>query len=125
VRREAPTLESAVLEAMEEHHVVEWLLSELQHTDPADERFVPKVTVLIENVRHHVREEEHDLFPAVRAAMGRSELGELGARLAEGKIPAPTRPLLRLSDTPPGNLITGAVAGAVDKARDTVAARAR
>ena len=54
-RREAPKLESDVLEAMEEHHVVKWLLSELQHAEPTDDRFAPKVTVLMENVRHHVR----------------------------------------------------------------------
>jgi len=47
-------------------------LSELQHTDPADERFAPKVTVLIENARHHVREEEHDLFPAARTRARRT-----------------------------------------------------
>ena len=124
-RREAPGLDSDVLEAMEEHHVVKWLLSELQHTDPTDERFAPKVTVLIENVRHHVHEEEHELFPALRDAMGRAELRELGATLAEGKILAPTLPRPRAPDTPPSNLITAAVSGAIDKARDTVTAKVR
>ncbi len=125
VRREAPDLESDVLEAVEEHHIAKWLLSELEHTDPTGERFNAKVTVLIENVRHHVREEEHELFPEVRAAMGRSRLRELGAQLAEGKRLAPTHPHPRLPDTPPGNLIAGAVSGAVDRARDKVTSRSR
>ena len=71
-RREVPGVESDVLEAMEEHHVAKWLLSELDGLDPTDERFTPKVTVLIENVRHHVKEEEHELFPELRSAMDRS-----------------------------------------------------
>src|SRR3712207_4139527 len=47
----------------EEHHVVKWLLSELEGMAPDAERFEAKVTVLMENVRHHVKEEESDLFP--------------------------------------------------------------
>ena len=41
------------------------------------ENFAPKVTVLIENVQHHVKEEEKELFPKVRKAMTRSELADL------------------------------------------------
>ena len=37
---------------------MKWVLSELDDMDPEDERFDAKVTVLIENVRHHVKEEE-------------------------------------------------------------------
>ena len=125
VRREAPDLESDVLEAVEEHHIVKWLLSELEKTDPTDERFNAKVTVLIESVRHHVREEEHELFPEVRAALDRPQLRELGAQLAEGKRLAPTHPHPRLPDTPPGNLIAGAVSGAIDRARDKVVSRSQ
>ena len=110
---------------MEEHHVVKWLLSELERSDPTDEWFTPKVTVLMENVRHHVRKEEHELFPALRSAMDRVELRDLGVRLAEGKRLAPTHPHPRLPDTSPGNLIARAVSGAIDRARDTVAAKVR
>jgi len=40
--------------------------------------FDAKVTVLIENVRHHVKEEEHDYFPKVRDELGRKALADLG-----------------------------------------------
>ena len=50
--------------------------------DPMHERFSPKVTVLMENVRHHVREEEKDFFPMVRAQLGRNQLADLGEALA-------------------------------------------
>src|ERR1700722_494466 len=70
VRREVEGVEDQVLESLEEHHIAKWVLSELDGMDPSDERFDAKVTVLIESVRHHVEEEEQDLFPAVRAALG-------------------------------------------------------
>ena len=59
-----------VLESLEEHHIVKWVLSELEGMDPSDERFDAKVTVLIELVRHHVDEEEHELFPRSAVASG-------------------------------------------------------
>jgi hemerythrin-like domain-containing protein len=124
-RREVPNLESEVLEAMEEHHVAKWLLSELERTDPKDERFTAKVNVPIENVRHHVREEESELCPVLRSTMGRSRLREPGDQLGQGKRLAPTHPHPRSSDTPPANLIAGAVTGAFDRARDKVTARSR
>jgi hemerythrin superfamily protein len=123
VRREVSGAEHDVLESMEEHHVVKWVLSELEPMDPKDERFDAKVTVLIENVRHHVHEEEHELFPEVRDAMGRKTLLDLGAKLAEGKRLAPTRPHPRSPDEPPGNLLVGAMAGVVDRALTAVKTR--
>ncbi|HEX3841741.1 MAG TPA: hemerythrin domain-containing protein [Acidimicrobiales bacterium] len=109
-----------VLESLEEHHIVKWVLSELEGMDPSDERFDAKVTVLIELVRHHVDEEEHELFPEVRAGLGRTRLAEIGEQLEKAKRTAPTRPHPRQPDTPPGNLMAGLVAGAVDHARDAV-----
>lgn len=104
-----------VLEALEEHHIVKWVLSELERMQPSDERFNAKVTVLMESVRHHVEEEEGDLFPKVRTALGRKALGEIGQQLEAAKKSAPTRPHPRSPDTPPGNVVAGTVAGAVDK----------
>lgn len=119
VREAVPDANDEVLEGLEEHHIVKWTLSELDGMDPEDERFVPKMTVLMESVRHHVEEEEGELFPTVRQAMGRKQLGELGDALAAAKETAPTRPHPRAPDTPPGNVVAGAGAAVVDKARDT------
>ena len=85
--------EDTILEAYEEHHVVKFLLSEIEVMDPEDERFKAKVTVLIESVRHHVEEEEQELFPEVRKALGRKRLGEIGDQMEEAKKTAPTRPV--------------------------------
>ncbi len=118
VRREVPRQESTVLEALEEHHVAKWLLSELEGLDPSAERFDAKATVLIESVRHHVKEEEGELFPKVRAKIARRELLELGDELRAAKRRAPTHPHPRSPDTPPGNLIVGSAVAVMDKARD-------
>jgi hemerythrin superfamily protein len=118
VREEDPDETSEVLEALEEHGVAKWLLSELEGMSPDDERFDAKVSVMMENVRHHVREEEKAMFPEVRKAMDRAMLKELGDRLAVAKKTAPTRPHPRSPDTPPGNLVAGAAAAMFDTARD-------
>ena len=112
-------VDDLVLESLEEHHVVKWTLSELDGMDPSAERFDAKVKVLMESVRHHVKEEERELFPSVSKAFGRARLEELGDALAEAKKAAPTRPHPRSPDEPPGNIIAGAGAALVDKARDT------
>ena len=116
-RERLPKIEDTVLEALEEHHIVKWTLSELDGMDPEEERFHPKVTVLMESVRHHVKEEETELFPALREAFTRAELEDLGGALAAAKRLAPTRPHPRSPDTPPGNLLAAAVAGPLDAAR--------
>src|SRR6187551_2993436 len=81
VRELLPELEDDVLESYEEHHVADVLVVELAALEPGDERFDAKTTVLIENVTHHVDEEEQDWFPKVREALGRNQLRELGVRM--------------------------------------------
>jgi hemerythrin-like domain-containing protein len=92
IRREVDGIDDDVLEAFEEHHVAKWLLEELTNLPADDERYDAKVTVLIENVRHHVKEEEDELFPEVRDALGRKRLGEIGEQLEIAKADAPRQP---------------------------------
>jgi hemerythrin superfamily protein len=111
-------VDGMVLESLEEHHIVKWLLSELERMPADHERFDAKVTVLIENVRHHVNDEEQDLFPQVSKLFDRAQLDELGEAMTRLKETAPTRPHPRSPDEPPGNLVTGAGAALLDKAID-------
>jgi hemerythrin-like domain-containing protein len=92
VRELLPDLEDDVLESYEEHHVADVLVMELVTMKPSDERFDAKTTVLIENVRHHIEEEEQEWFPQVRQGLGRKQLQELGAELAQAKQKAPRKP---------------------------------
>jgi len=92
VRKRLPEVEDDVLESYEEHHVADVLAAELAMMSPDHERFVPKMTVLIENVRHHIEEEEQEWFPKVREGLGRTQLREIGAAMAEKRKDAPRHP---------------------------------
>jgi hemerythrin superfamily protein len=125
VRATVPGTEDIALESLEEHHIVKWVLSELETMTPEDERFDAKVAVLIANVRHHVEEEESDLFPRVRDEVGRNALSDLGDAMTAARKVAPTHPHPRSPDTPPGNLVVGTAAGVADRLRDTVSGLAQ
>ena len=92
VRELLPDLEDDVLESYEEHHVADVLVMELSTMKPEDERFTAKTTVLIENVEHHMEEEEKEWFPQVRAGLGRNQLQDLGRQLIQAREKAPRRP---------------------------------
>ncbi|MGI9119784.1 MAG: hemerythrin domain-containing protein [Acidimicrobiales bacterium] len=125
VRQEVPETEDDVLEGLEEHHIVKWTLSELDGMSPDEERFDAKVTVLMESVRHHVEEEETELFPQVRKALGRKRLGEIGEAMEQSKKTAPTHAHPEAPDTPPGNRVANKAAGAADRAKDGAAKTVR
>ena len=84
-RDRVPDVEDHILESYEEHHVADVLCMELAVMSPGDERFDAKTNVLIENVTHHIEEEESEWFPKVRAALGRWQLQELGEQIIELK----------------------------------------
>jgi hemerythrin-like domain-containing protein len=92
VRALLPELEDDVLESYEEHHVADVLVVELAAMKPDAERFTAKTTVLIENVRHHIEEEEQEWFPKVREGLGRNVLQDIGAEMIEARKHAPKRP---------------------------------
>src|ERR1700712_2657958 len=92
VRELLPEVEDDILESYEEHHVADVLVMELSLMKPDDERFVAKTTVLIENVEHHIEEEEEEWFPKVRSGLGRKQLQELGEEMLKARKKAPTKP---------------------------------
>jgi hemerythrin superfamily protein len=83
--QEAAKENELVLKAMEEHDLVKSLMQQLEKLSPEEDRFQPKVTVLIENVREHVKEEEGEMFPKLKEALKPAQLQELGHRMEEGK----------------------------------------
>ncbi len=115
VRSQLPEAAAAVLEGLEEHHLVKLTLAEIEKLPPQAERFTAKMTVLMENVRHHVKEEEEELFPKVREAFSVQELEELGEAMQNAKETAPTRGHPFQPDTPPLNLLVGLPIAVVDR----------
>jgi hemerythrin-like domain-containing protein len=92
VRELLPELEDDIDESYEEHHVADLLVMELYGMKGSAQRFDAKTTVLIENVRHHIEEEEQDWFPQVREALGRKPLQEIGAEMEKVRKRAPKKP---------------------------------
>jgi hypothetical protein len=74
-----------VLEGYEEHDVVNILMGELEALPVDDETWGPKAKVMIENIEHHIEEEEGDMFVKAREVFDHAELQQLGDAMAERK----------------------------------------
>ena len=70
-----------VREAYEEHKQIKTLLAQISSITPADETYDMKIKVLKEDVEHHVKEEEDEMFPDAKKFLGETRLVELGAQL--------------------------------------------
>jgi iron-sulfur cluster repair protein YtfE (RIC family) len=78
-------LKDEIREADEEHHVAKLLMAEISAMKPDDEQYDAKVTVLKENIEHHVKEEEGELFPNSKKQLSREMLEQLGDEMEERK----------------------------------------
>ena len=81
-------------EADEEHHVAKVLIAELEEMDGREDHYDAKFTVLAENVRHHIKEEENEVFPKAKdatidfEALSKAMLQRKETLLAHGVPPA-------------------------------------
>jgi hypothetical protein len=73
-----------MVEAEEEHHVVDLLIEELTNSRTADEHFDAKFKVMAENVKHHMQEEESMMLPKA-AELGIDSLNRLGDEMYQRK----------------------------------------
>lgn len=71
------------MEAYEEHSVVKMLLEELSSLDQQSEEWSAKLTVLKENVEHHVEEEENEIFPNAKKALNKEEVQSLAEQMED------------------------------------------
>ncbi len=83
--KEHPKAKDIVLEGIEEHHVVDGIVAELDVLPVTDEAWEAKATVMRENVEHHMEEEETDMFKRVRSIFSEQELHELGGQMESRK----------------------------------------
>lgn len=81
-------------EAEVEHAGAKDLIAQLETMEPGDDHYDAKVTVLGENIDHHVKEEQEEMFPKAKKA--KLDLAALGTQMlerrqklqSEGKAPA-------------------------------------
>jgi hypothetical protein len=82
--------EEVMNEADEEHHVAKILIAELEEMDGTETHYDAKFTVLAENVRHHIKEEEEEMLPKAQKtqinfdALGEEMRGRKEELLGEG-----------------------------------------
>ncbi len=125
VRTAVPNGERLAKEAIDEHQSVKNLLAELDKCAPESDQFDALMTRVRDEVRHHVKEEEASdgILGRLRKHTPAAELREMATLMRAAKKSAPTRPHPNAPSTPPGNILIGAAAAIIDKARDTLTGR--
>lgn len=83
--RKEEEVKDITLEGIEEHHQAKMFLREIPALADGSEKFDPKLKVLIEDIRHHVKEEEREMFPKVRDLLSGEELMQLAADMEAEK----------------------------------------
>lgn len=122
-RSALPDGDSVVDHELEEHAGAEETMKSLDGLDATDDRFEPLVRELIDEIRHHVEEEETDLLPKLREHCTEAQLEELGEKVVKAKGSAPTHPHPSAPDKPPANRILDPGAGLIDRMRDRLAGK--
>src|SRR6478752_7487703 len=105
------------------HSDAEQTMKRLEGLEPEDEGFDAELATLMREIREHVKEEEGEMFPRMRAVFTQDELDKLGSRVKGVKAMAPTRPHPSAPDQPPGDLLLGPVVGLFDRLRDAASKR--
>ena len=86
--KQHPKAKEIVLEGYEEHNVVDTLMGELEALPVTDETWGAKASVMIENIEHHIEEEEGEMFQKARQVFDRQELEDLGKAMETRKAEA-------------------------------------
>lgn len=122
-RRVLPDGDNIVDHELDEHAKAERVMKSLEETDADDPKFDELARKLIDEIRHHIEDEENDLLPKLRDACEPAELRELGEKFESSKKTAPTRPHPAAPDRPPANKILGPGVGLIDRMRDALSGR--
>src|SRR3954468_4169140 len=143
---EAKVSKEEVEHAKEEHAQAEETMKRLDGLDPDDPGFDDELATLMREIRHHIEDEEGEMFAHMRQVIDQEELRSLGARVEAFKKVAPTRPhpavpnealpriaagpppalFCRLSDPPPrrrGAQASAPAASLFDRMRDLATGR--
>ena len=78
-------LKSIVEEGIEEHRQVKMFLTEMKNLSDGSEKLNAKLKVVVEDVEHHVEEEEGEMFTMVEEQFDEDVLNELGAEMEKEK----------------------------------------
>lgn len=110
-------------EAIEEHQEAKRLLADLEEHEAGSAAHGEAMQDLIETIRHHVEEEEADVFPELRSEVSADLLEKMGTLVDQAKKVVPTHPHPLVPGTATAQLVAGPWAATVDKARDLLGGR--
>jgi hypothetical protein len=109
--------------AREEHAEAEETLKRLERLDADDPAFDDELATLMAEIRHHIEDEEGEMFAHMRQVIDAEELRKLGDRVEAFKKVAPTRPHPSVPNQPLPRLAAGPAASLFDRMRDLATGR--
>jgi hemerythrin superfamily protein len=109
--------------AREEHAEAEETLHRLEKLDADDPAFDDELATLMAEIRHHIEDEEGQMFAHMRQAIDADELRKLGGRVEAFKKIAPTRPHPNVPNEPLPRMAAGPAASLFDRMRDLATGR--
>ena len=123
-----PKVESEVSEeeaehARDEHAEAEETLQRLEKLDANDPAFDDELATLMEEIRHHIEDEEGQMFAHMRQVIDEEELRTLGKRVEAFKKVAPTRPHPNVPNEALPRAAAGPAASLFDRMRDLATGR--
>ncbi|GEC02471.1 hemerythrin [Streptomyces spinoverrucosus] len=125
VREHVPNGDALADKEIDDHSKAEQIMKDLESCDADDPEFDRLIGMLMNEIRAHVADEEENLFPKLRAACSPQALEELGDKVRQAKMIAPTRPHPSAPDKPPLNKLLAPGAGLVDRVRDALTGRGK
>jgi hemerythrin superfamily protein len=109
--------------AREEHAEAEETLQRLEKLDADDPGFDGELATLMREIRHHIEDEEGQMFAHMRETIDADELRKLGDRVQAFKKVAPTRPHPNVPNEPLPRTAAGPAASLFDRMRDLATGR--
>ena len=109
--------------AREEHAEAEETLHRLEKLDADSPAFDDELATLMAEIRHHIQDEEGQMFAHMRQVIDADELRKLGARVEAFKKVAPTRPHPNVPNEPLPRMAAGPAASLFDRMRDLASGR--
>src|SRR5215210_3783193 len=111
--------------ARKEHAEAEETLQRLEKLDADDPAFDDELATLMAEIRHHIEDEEGEMFAHMREVIDADELRKLGGRVEAFKKVAPTRPHPNVPNEPLPRMAAGPAASLFDRMRDLATGRGR
>lgn len=123
IEAHVPNGDEKVKHDKEEHHEIVLTMTKIESFDTSDPDFLEQISKLRGQLQHHIRDEEADQFPQLRAHIPGDKLFELGNQVQNAKNLAPTRPHPSAPHSELFHKTLGAGVGLIDRLRDKLTGR--